>query len=363
MGSTTARLATVLLALAVGVCGAFAAHAETDMEARDLVVEQASKIRSDNPDFKIHLKVAGKTDRIAVGDTVVFQFTSTKDAHVTILDIGSSGKVHVIFPNSRHKSNRVEKGKKYLIPGKGDDYEFRVKGPKGVNFVKAIGTLKPFDWLTREALVESKEEGLFDEVKEPTKVLKDLSVELTKKDKKGWTETETNFTIVSGKDKTADESDEIESVLDKDSKKFVAKLWTDKKEYHKGSPVTFYFYCENDCYLHLVDFGTSGRVRLVFPNRFQKDNFVKGGDVITIPTAKEDEFRFRVKGPAGTERVKAVVTTQKVHLFKGEYDFEKDVYPEWDEKAEAVEKDIDVQLGEMPSHVRTNVWTKFRVVK
>ncbi len=362
MVSATARLMSVLLALAAFVCVAFAAHAETTMEARDMVVEQASKIRSDNPDFKIQLKVVGKRDRIAIGDTVGFEFKSNKDAHVTILDIGSSGKVHVIFPNKMHKSNKVENGKVYRIPGKDDEYRFKVKGPTGVNFVKAIGTLKPFDWLQRESLIESKEEGLFDEVKEPVKVLKDLSVELAKNDKKGWTETETNFTIVSSKDKTA-EAEESEGVPEEAAGKIVAKLWTDKKEYHVGSPVTFYFYCEKDCYLHLVDFGTSGKVRMVFPNRFQKDNFVKGGEVITIPTAKEDEFRFRVKGPKGTERVKAVVTTQKVHLFKGEYSFDKDVYPEWDEEGEAVEKDIDVRLGEMPVHVRTKVWTKFKVMK
>ncbi|MEW6347754.1 MAG: DUF4384 domain-containing protein [Thermodesulfobacteriota bacterium] len=363
MGSATARLTSVFLALAALLCAAFTAHAETTMEARDMVVEEASKIRSDNPDFKIQLKVAGKKDRIAIGDTVGFQFTANRDAYVTILDIGSSGKVHVVFPNKWHKSNKVEKGKVYRIPGKDDDYEFRVKGPKGVNFVKAVGTLKPFDWLQREALIASKEEGLFDEVKEPVKVLKDLGVELAKKDKKGWTETETNFTIVSDKDKSAEADDESEDVSERDAKKIVAKLWTDKKEYHVGSPVTFYFYCEKDCYLHLVDFGTSGKVRLVFPNRFQKDNFVKGGEVITIPTAKEDEFRFRVKGPKGTERVKAVVTTQKAHFYKGALDFEKDVYAEWDEDAEAIEKDLDVRLSEMPVHVRTKVWTKFKVVK
>jgi hypothetical protein len=355
------RLTAMLMALVVFLGLGSLASAEDKPDPRDLVIEEASKIRSDNPDFKIQLKLVSKKDRVVVGDTVAFEFTSSQNAHVTILDIGSSGKVKVIFPNKWHKGNRVEKGKVYRIPGKDESYSFTVKGPTGVNFVKAIGTLKPFDWIPREAIVEAKEEMPFDEVKDAAKVVKDLAVELTKQDKKGWTETETNFTILAAGDKSPQTEEASPATLERDSKKFTAKLWTDKKEYQIGSAVTFYFFSEKDCYLNLIDFGTSGKVRVVFPNRAQKDNFVKGGEVLAIPASKEDEFRFRIKGPAGKERVKAVVTSYKVQL-KGTYDFDKFVYPEWDESSETVEKEIDAQLGEMPDHVRSKTWTTFKVV-
>ncbi len=360
MRTNPSRLTAILMALVAFLGFGCLAWAEGAKDPRDLVVEEASKIRADNPDFKIHLKVVGKKDKVAIGDTVAFEFTSNKDAYITIMDIGSSGKVNVIFPNKWSKGNRVEKGKTYRIPGKEQDYAFTVKGPAGVNFVKAIGTLKPFEWIRREALVEAKD-APFEEVKDAAKVVKDLAVELTKQDKKGWTETETNVTIVAAGYKEVGPEEEATATVDKDSKKFQVKLWTDKKEYSTGSPVTFYFYAEKDCYLNLVDFGTSGKVRVVFPNRLQKDNFVKGGEVLTIPTAKEDDYRFRVKGPKGFERVKAVVTTVRA-LLKGNYDFDKYVYQEWDESPESVEKDIDMQLDEMPEHVRTKTWTKFKVV-
>ncbi len=333
-----------------------------EKEAKDIVIQEASKIHSDNPDFKVKIKPARKSGKFGIGDRVAFRFTSNRDAYVTIVDIGTSGKVHVIFPTKHHKSNRVVKGRVYTIPAKDSDYVFRVKGPTGVNYVKAIATLKPYRCFRKEALLES--EGPFFEVKNPEKAIKDIGVELAKQDKKGWTEAETHFTIVSRRAEAEEDTEEAveESTRESDKERPIAKLWTERKVFQIGEPVTLYFYAERDGYLNLIDYGTSDKVQVIFPNRFQRDNFVKGGEVVAIPTVKDDEFRFRVKGPKGVEVVKAVFTKQKLQLYRGSYDFDKYVYQPWEEKGDKIDKDIDVQLNDLPRKVYTRAKTSFKVV-
>lgn len=334
------------------------ALAQSDVEKKDIVVGEMSKIRHDNPDFKIRLKPVSKTGKFYVGGQVAFEVTSNKDAYLTIIDVGTTGKAHVIFPNRWNKSNKIRKGKVYRIPGSDADYSFKLRGPAGVNYVKAIATLKPVQFLPREVLADA-EEG-FAEIKEADKAAKDISVELGKQDKKGWAETESRFTLVSKRGADRDEG-ELEPIAESQQGKFKVKLWTDKKTYEVGDSVTFFFHSEDDCYLNLVNYGTSGKVRVIFPNRLQKDNFVKGGAVVTIPVKKEDDFLFKLNGPEGVERVEAVVTSHKLQLYPGSYDWEKYVYQPWDEKADKVGKDIEVQLQEVPDDFYITAKTSFKV--
>lgn len=328
---------------------------------KDIVVDEISKIRSDNSDFKVEVVPVGGKKKYRVGDELELKFRSNKDAYVTVIDIGTSGKVRTLFPNKWRRDNQVEKDKWYRIPHGDSDYTLKVKGPEGVNFVKVIATRDRFDFVPRTALEEG--EGPFAEVKEPETTVKDIAMELKKRNKAGWTESEAKFTIVSGRTASDEETDRERTASETEDEgvRFVTKLWTDKKSYRIGEPVTFYFYAAKDCYLNLINYGTSGKNRVIFPNRLQKDNFVKGGTTVEIPGAKDDRFVLRVQGPPGTERVKAVVTTQRSQVYRGTYDFDKYAYQPWDEKADKIEKDIAVQLNEMPDQNRAKIGTEFRV--
>ncbi len=348
------RIFAVMLALSF-LCSGMAL-AQTD-ETKDVVVQHVEKIRSDNPDFKITLKPITKDGKVAIGDEVAFEFTSNRDAHVTVVDIGSSGKVNVIFPNKWHKSDKVVKDRVYRIPEKGSNYTFKIKGPVGVNYVKAIGTLKPTKYLSGEALADSEEP--FPEMKDAEQKVKDISVELAKEDKKAWTEAQASFKIV----RRGSAEETSESTPARESQKVPIKLWTEKKVYNVGEPISFYFYAERDGYLNLVDFGTKDNAQVIFPNRFQKDNFVKAGQVVTIPAAKEDDFRLKVKGPEGTETVLAVFTTHKLQVYRGAYNFDEHAYQPWEGKGDAIEKDIEVQLRELPRDLTFQTKTTFKVVR
>ncbi len=93
---------------------------------------------------------------------------------------------------------------------------------------------------------------------------------------------------------------------------FEVEVWTDKASYTIGEEVTFFFRTNRDAFLSLLDIGTSGELRVLFPNPFQKTNFVRAGQIVTIPSAspsKGEAFSITVEGPTGLERIKAIATT------------------------------------------------------
>jgi len=96
---------------------------------------------------------------------------------------------------------------------------------------------------------------------------------------------------------------------------FRLKLWTNKSSYAVGDKVTFSVEAERDCYLTLIDIGTSGNLTVLFPNAYDRNNRIQAGRRYEIPGASYG-FDIHVAGPPGIERVKAIATTQPFTLFE-----------------------------------------------
>jgi hypothetical protein len=96
---------------------------------------------------------------------------------------------------------------------------------------------------------------------------------------------------------------------------FGIKLWTDKSSYAVGEKVTFFMEADQDCYLTLIDIGTSGNLTVLFPNAYDRNNRIRGGRRYEIPGASYG-FDIHVGGPPGIERVKVIATTQPFMLFE-----------------------------------------------
>ncbi|MBI5745991.1 MAG: DUF4384 domain-containing protein [Nitrospirae bacterium] len=111
--------------------------------------------------------------------------------------------------------------------------------------------------------------------------------------------------------------------IEREGQSFNLKVWTDKGEYQIGDTMTFYFRSDRDCYVTLIDIGTSGRVTILFPNAFHKDNLIRAGTTYTIP---DDSYGFKVNvdGPVGLERIKAIATTKPLSL--SQMDFSRGFY-------------------------------------
>jgi len=93
---------------------------------------------------------------------------------------------------------------------------------------------------------------------------------------------------------------------------FNIEVWIDKgcgKSYTVGENITIYFKSNKDCYLTLFDFTPGGGIRLLFPNRHQKNNFLEANKVHTIPPG------FVVTPPPGKEMIRAIATTSPWQFF------------------------------------------------
>ena len=85
------------------------------------------------------------TDKPAyrVGDTIRFGLAVNRDAYVALLNVGTSGGTTVIFPNRFHPSPRVEAGREVTIPAPESGFALTLRGPAGVERVRAIASEAP----------------------------------------------------------------------------------------------------------------------------------------------------------------------------------------------------------------------------
>jgi TolB-like protein len=107
------------------------------------------------------------------GEIMTLHFKTNRDCYVTLVDVGTSGKVHILYPNRFSGGSKVLAGKVYSIPGRDDGYAITVLGPQGTEVVRAIATLTP---IAMTEIDFSKEGGVFKKVDEPTVLTRDLNI-------------------------------------------------------------------------------------------------------------------------------------------------------------------------------------------
>jgi len=99
-----------------------------------------------------------------------------------------------------------------------------------------------------------------------------------------------------------------------ENKDFKIKVWPDKGEgavYKEGEDIVFHFRADRDCCVYLYHADSEGNVKLLFPNSYNRDNFVKAGQVYSIPSEVMN-FSFKSAAPFGSEIIKAIATLQPI---------------------------------------------------
>ena len=105
------------------------------------------------------------------------------------------------------------------------------------------------------------------------------------------------------------------SMLSNPRPSFSVRLETDRgtaPRYRIGERMQIRVSASADCYVTLVDIGTSGRLSVVYPARHDHDNRVRAGQTLTFPPPGRG--KFLVRGPVGADRLKAIATRQRVDL-------------------------------------------------
>ncbi len=112
---------------------------------RDLSVEQRPIAEVDAPQSDLMVSAwvdrADKTYR--VGDTLTLFVKVNQDAYIHVIDVGTSGKVTIVFPNEHQTDNRVRAYQVVQIPARDAGFRFRVGGAAGAELLKIIATNSP----------------------------------------------------------------------------------------------------------------------------------------------------------------------------------------------------------------------------
>ncbi len=140
---------------------------------------------------------------------------------------------------------------------------------------------------------------------------------------------------------------------------FTMEVKVDKPVYHIGEFILISVQASRSCYLTLYDISTLGEVTQMFPNSLMRynDNLIQGNLLYRIP-AETDTFDFKISGPPGVERVRAVCTIQDVNLFQEETAAETGVvYPRIQVEPAPFEQSLNDKLTVLP----TDKWTEASV--
>ncbi|PXF61322.1 MAG: hypothetical protein C4B59_05060 [Candidatus Methanogaster sp.] len=139
--------------------------------------EKLSGIKQDKPTFKIELWTTKSAEGIEgvrdikilprkyrIGDRIVVYFKPDRDCYLTLFNIGTSGKLTILFPNYLFQNNFTKADRIHAIPGDEYPFEYELSGPSGVEKIKAIATTSELNLLdfefSREEFFHSVESGV-----------------------------------------------------------------------------------------------------------------------------------------------------------------------------------------------------------
>ncbi len=130
------------------------------------------KVSSSAGSRDISLVPASSGDKFKIGDKININFKVSKPSYLTLLNIGTSGKLTILFPNKTHSDNFVEANKLYEIPGNDYGFEYQLNGPTGKEKLKAIVTEEKIN------LMESQfsPDGSLFKTLEPKAAARDISI-------------------------------------------------------------------------------------------------------------------------------------------------------------------------------------------
>lgn len=91
------------------------------------------------------LRVSIWTDKKSyrIGDMITFGLRVSRDAYVTLVNIGTSGDVAIIYPNQFSPNHFVRGGQDVLVPPPSATFTLTVRGPTGFEQIRAIATDEP----------------------------------------------------------------------------------------------------------------------------------------------------------------------------------------------------------------------------
>ena len=120
-----------------------------------------------------------------------------------------------------------------------------------------------------------------------------------------------------------------------------ANVDRDSRVYREGEEVHITATSERDGYLYAFYQQSDGAVYQIYPNEAQPDNKIQAGQQVKLP-APSDRFKWIVSPPFGKERIKIVVSTERVEAAEGESKRQKMFSPVGGNELKSLLKELQV---------------------
>ncbi|HEY8531074.1 MAG TPA: DUF4384 domain-containing protein [Limnochorda sp.] len=133
------------------------------------------------------------------------------------------------------------------------------------------------------------------------------------------------------------------------------RIETDRSRYDLGDEVEIRYWVNKDAYIYIYNLDAAGRVSLIFPNRFDRNNRVRAGSH-KLPGGG---YAFEVRGPEGVEYLQIIASATPL-TFYGDRALEREAFPDLGAAGHLEEK-VRAELRTVPGNGWAVDWTSFRV--
>lgn len=341
-------LATLIVSMVAASCLALtpAVAADDDAITRDLTVEQTNL-------YTVQAPAAAATDGLnvvawvdhadntyAVGEAVRLFVRSSKDAYLTVLNIGPSGNTTLLFPNAFQKDSRIAANTIVEIPSQDSGASIRVSGPSvGPELIKVIASTSPQPLIQTAALTDA---GPFSVVSGGSgSVSRDLQVVMDAGTEHEWDDYNKVITTIAERPMAA--AVLVPAPEAAQSAAAPGDFWiaTDKSHYKVGEAVSVYARAAEPCYLTLFNTGPTGQTRVLLPNAAHSQNLLPGGQTVIFPGAGS-ALRLTPMGPTGIETVTGVCSTDNRPIVAADLSYERSGFAVLSDEGASVVRDLAV---------------------
>ncbi len=185
--------------VAIGLICAGIGHGqdyETTMDWKDIYILPTNP----NPQNNIKITLSAERQPLKPGDELNLTFTADRECYLTLMDMGTSGKILRIWPNDYSgQDNRIDANSPRKFPGSGDKFKFRIAGPDGTERLIAYATSEKGKILSEQEFEQLKKTGF----KKYPGSAKDLAIQFQKRTESigsniSWGTAQLNVPIGSG---------------------------------------------------------------------------------------------------------------------------------------------------------------------
>ncbi len=133
-------VAVLLTVLSLCISTAFAQGCGTKGDWKDIYILPTNP----NADTNIKISLAANKTHVQPGDIITFTIEVNQDCYVTLMDMGTSGRIVRLWPNQYSQGNNLVKANTvHRFPSDTDRFQYKVGGPSGVERIIAYATSEP----------------------------------------------------------------------------------------------------------------------------------------------------------------------------------------------------------------------------